>query len=326
MESEQPEIEAEQRADEADEKGEAKERQLQGAPVLPIRTVAQRTGVNPVTLRAWERRYGLLKPARTGKGHRLYSEDDVARIEEIIAWLARGVAAGKVRPLLDEGVKPEQGDSWSQQVQQTCAAVEKFAAAELQRQLQQLLATYPPSMVLDCWLVPVHRQLSRRQHFGSSVAQSFFWQLLIEQIAIGLRAGRQNLGQGGHGAHRKILLVGFAGGEQRVFAQLFAAALIATGFDTVFLGPDLNLAELRLAVEKLDADGVICYSHNALPMAVFADSLARALRVLPVPLWLAGGIVELQRRDLKKLVHDRNAALLPADTSAALAALREQLP
>lgn len=46
-------------------------------PLLPIREVARLTGVNPVTLRAWERRYGLVVPQRTGKGHRLYSEDQV---------------------------------------------------------------------------------------------------------------------------------------------------------------------------------------------------------------------------------------------------------
>lgn len=293
------------------------------AAALPIRDVAQRTGVNPVTLRAWERRYGLLKPARTGKGHRLYSEGDVARIEEILAWLARGVAIGKVRPLLDEGAEPEELDSWGRQARQTCDAVDKFAAGELRRQLEQLLATYPLPLILDRWLVPVHRQLNRRQRFGSSVAQSFFWQLLTEQLSIGLRAGRKNLRQ--DGVYRRVLLVGFSGGEQRVFAQLFGAALIAAGFDAVPLGPDLDLAELALAVEKLGADGVICYSHNALPMAVFADSLERALRILPVPLWFAGGIVDLQRRDLRKLVRDRNAALLPANTAAALAALREQL-
>ena len=41
------------------------------AGYFPIRVVSQRTGVNSVTLRAWERRYGLLKPLRTPKGHRL---------------------------------------------------------------------------------------------------------------------------------------------------------------------------------------------------------------------------------------------------------------
>ena len=38
----------------------------------PIREVARITGVNAVTLRAWERRYGLIVPHRTAKGHRLF--------------------------------------------------------------------------------------------------------------------------------------------------------------------------------------------------------------------------------------------------------------
>ncbi|MFD1693141.1 MerR family transcriptional regulator [Azotobacter chroococcum] len=68
---------------------------------LPIREVARQTGVNPVTLRAWERRYGLILPRRTPKGHRLYNEAHVARIHAVLAWLNRGVAVGQVRDLLD---------------------------------------------------------------------------------------------------------------------------------------------------------------------------------------------------------------------------------
>ena len=42
--------------------------------LYPIRTVSSLTGVNSITLRAWERRYGLIKPVRTPKGHRLYTQ------------------------------------------------------------------------------------------------------------------------------------------------------------------------------------------------------------------------------------------------------------
>ena len=45
-----------------------------------IREVAELTGVKPVTLRAWQRRYNLIKPQRTDKGHRLYSEQDINEI------------------------------------------------------------------------------------------------------------------------------------------------------------------------------------------------------------------------------------------------------
>ena len=52
-------------------------------PCLQIGEVAERTGVTQRTLRFYEER-GLLKPpTRMEGGFRLYSEDDVARVEQI---------------------------------------------------------------------------------------------------------------------------------------------------------------------------------------------------------------------------------------------------
>lgn len=45
-----------------------------------IGEVAERCGINPVTLRAWQRRYGLLKPQRSEGGHRQFDEEDILRI------------------------------------------------------------------------------------------------------------------------------------------------------------------------------------------------------------------------------------------------------
>ena len=70
---------------------------------LPIREVSRSTGINAVTLRAWERRYGLIVPYRTPKGHRLYSPANLERIHAILAWLARRPRAvtldGRRQPL-----------------------------------------------------------------------------------------------------------------------------------------------------------------------------------------------------------------------------------
>ena len=63
-----------------------------GEELFPIREVVRLTGVNPVTLRAWERRYGLIQPVRTEGGHRLYSQSDIEAIRSIVAWTERGVA------------------------------------------------------------------------------------------------------------------------------------------------------------------------------------------------------------------------------------------
>ncbi len=65
-----------------------------------IREVSEITGVKPVTLRAWQRRYNLVQPQRTAKGHRLYTDADIQTIRQIQSWLLKGVSIGKVSQLL----------------------------------------------------------------------------------------------------------------------------------------------------------------------------------------------------------------------------------
>ena len=61
---------------------------------------ARLCGINATTLRAWQRRYGLLKPLRTDGGHRLYSDDDVQQALKILDWVKKGVPVSQVKPLL----------------------------------------------------------------------------------------------------------------------------------------------------------------------------------------------------------------------------------
>jgi MerR family transcriptional regulator, light-induced transcriptional regulator len=78
-----------------------------GDGLFPIRHVCAETGINPVTLRAWERRYGLIRPLRTPKGHRLYSTEDIQRIRRILSLLEEGVAVSQVgRVLLHDAPAP----------------------------------------------------------------------------------------------------------------------------------------------------------------------------------------------------------------------------
>jgi len=72
-----------------------------------MRTVAKLTGVNPITLRAWERRYGLIKPIRTEKGHRLYRQQDIEDIQRITAMLELGVSIGQVPAMLEHAPRSE---------------------------------------------------------------------------------------------------------------------------------------------------------------------------------------------------------------------------
>ncbi|HOF64392.1 MAG TPA: MerR family transcriptional regulator [Dermatophilaceae bacterium] len=60
--------------------------------LVRIGELSRRTGVSDHTLRAWEHRYGLLRPHRTTGGFRLYSAADERRIRWMTALLNSGMS------------------------------------------------------------------------------------------------------------------------------------------------------------------------------------------------------------------------------------------
>ena len=70
--------------------------------LYPIREVSRLTGIKPITLRAWERRYGLVEPVRTPSGHRLYTENHLAIIKEAMMLVDTGLPISQVKAILTE--------------------------------------------------------------------------------------------------------------------------------------------------------------------------------------------------------------------------------
>ncbi|WP_303843840.1 MerR family transcriptional regulator [Aeromonas sobria] len=127
--------------------------------IYPIREVSRLTGVNAVTLRAWQRRYGLVQPARTEKGHRLYSELDIRQIGEILSWLERGVSIGQVKGLLSEPHAEPVSDHWQQTLEQFSQALLAFNQRKAEAELNDLLASYPFELVRSRILQPLVERL-----------------------------------------------------------------------------------------------------------------------------------------------------------------------
>lgn len=125
---------------------------LEREDLFPIREVSRLTGVNPVTLRAWERRYGLIEPTRTESGHRLYSMTEIERVRSIVEWIDRGVSVSKVGKILakteplkalshiisDDQVQADY-QQWQHQVKR---AVSAFDDLELDRVYGQIFSSY----------------------------------------------------------------------------------------------------------------------------------------------------------------------------------------
>jgi len=64
-------------------------------PVYNIKAVARLVNLLPVTLRAWERRYGLPSPLRGDQGYRLYSEYDLRTLRWLINQVEAGLSIGR---------------------------------------------------------------------------------------------------------------------------------------------------------------------------------------------------------------------------------------
>ena len=59
-------------------------------PVYNIKAISRLAGLLPVTLRAWERRYGLPQPQRGDQGYRYYSEHDL----RTLLWIKKQMESG----------------------------------------------------------------------------------------------------------------------------------------------------------------------------------------------------------------------------------------
>jgi DNA-binding transcriptional MerR regulator len=88
-------------------------------PLYPIREVSRLTGVNSITLRAWERRYDLIQPIRTDSGHRLYNQTHIDLIKQAVELTRQGVQISQVKSLLESksSVKvPAEVTSWRAEI------------------------------------------------------------------------------------------------------------------------------------------------------------------------------------------------------------------
>lgn len=223
------------------------------ADTVPIREISRVTGVNTVTLRAWERRYGLLIPQRTTKGHRLYSRTDIERVKEIQLWLGRGLAISKVKALLaDEQrgeVVPEIDSIWLQLAQQIQAAITAFKRNQLERLIEDTFALYPIPMIADYLLMPLLVEL-QGDDAGKPLRRAFFSGVLLEY----LQAAQNRQRQAAQGA--KILIVSAAPDESSLLPHALNYGLLVSQHQSEFLGY-LNAKESLLGAESLDAKIVV---------------------------------------------------------------------
>ena len=267
--------------------------------LLPIRTVSSLTGVNPVTLRAWERRYGLITPMRTPKGHRLYSSAEVETIRQVLELLDEGISISQVKPLLGRAMlvpKPVESDDvvdvWEAYRQKMLAAVENFDESALNRVYDDAMSLYTVDVVSRQLTSPVLRTLGKRwEERGIGIAEEHFFSVYLRS-KLYTRIHHLN-----HNADGPVLLLACLPGEyHEIGLLLFALSALDFGYRLLIIGVNTPLDQLPGILEKRPCAGIVLSSAFRPAPELLDLDLPELVRNVTVPVFV-GGITADEYRD-----------------------------
>jgi DNA-binding transcriptional MerR regulator len=270
--------------------------------LLPIRTVSILTGVNAVTIRAWERRYGLITPQRTPKGHRLYTHQDVEHIKQIVDLLKQGISVGHVKPLLDQSpddasTQPatDDGDSWKHYQDSMLDAIEKFDEPALDSSYNDALSLYPVDIVNQRLTTPLLRLLGERWSLREAgVAEEHFFSVYLRN-KLGTRIHHMN-----QRSHAPVLLLACLPGELHEIGLLFfALSAISNGYRVLILGANTPLQQIPAVLERKPCAGVILSSSAKPARGVIDSGLPELASHISVPVFVGGKAAESHRKALE---------------------------
>lgn len=254
---------------------------------IPIREISRLTGVNTVTLRAWERRYGLLKPLRTAKGHRLYRHEDVELVKKIQAWLARGLAIGKVSELLENGQQEnsiEVENIWTAYYQQLLAIIAELSPTKLDAFLNQLFAVYPVEIIADQLISPVLENLNQPT-FGNNIKKSIFVNRTCEYLFMLIQRQRQQANG------KRVAIIQLAGETNLLTATLLHYGLTMNQYRSEVIGL-ISVEEAVLAQQQLSLDALIVYNDSATSLSEFQKALSQLAQKITVSIVVGGNLSE----------------------------------
>lgn len=272
----------------------------QTAPALyPISTVSQITGVNVVTLRAWERRYKLIEPSRSEKGRRLYSDTDVQRIQTVQDMLAEGMTVSSAAEALrraetaDDTVQTPQGP-WPEYIDNMVSAIADFDDSRLDEQYTQVMSLYSVDTVTYRLLIPLLRVLGDRWESGEgSVAEEHFFSVFMRN-KLGARFHHRNLQNRG-----PRLLAACLPGENHEFGLLLFSLLAhSRGYRITLLGANLPLEEIPSVAERIDAAGVVLSGSITMDRLRLGESIGKLVADTDIPIFVGGASSEYCRDEI----------------------------
>ncbi|HEU5043568.1 MAG TPA: cobalamin B12-binding domain-containing protein [Nocardioidaceae bacterium] len=254
---------------------------------LRIGELARRTGVSPELLRAWELRYGLLRPARTAGGFRLYTTADENRVRRMRQLIADGLSAAEAARQADAvdeprpAVEPPVVEGIAAQLR---TALDRFDAPAAHAALDRLLASVSLDVVLADVLIPYLRDLGERWAARrASVGQEHFASNLLRGRLLALAR------DWGSGDGPAVLLACLPGEAHDLGLVIFGLLLSRRGWRVTFLGADTPLDTVEASVRAIRPTVIVLVTIAPDRLVAHADDVRRITALIPTAI---AGVVD----------------------------------
>jgi DNA-binding transcriptional MerR regulator/methylmalonyl-CoA mutase cobalamin-binding subunit len=282
-------------------------------PRHPIGVAEERTGLSADVIRAWERRYGAVEPARDGSGQRRYSDADVERLRQLrrateagrriseVARLGRDALGSLVSG--DEAARRAASGSGERgasrdRVEELESAALGLDGEALESGLRRALLELGFFQFAEEVAAPLLRRLGDGWHAGTvTVAQEHLATVSLRRVLEAVWSG--GLEEGGTGP--SLVVATLEGDRHEAGALIVAAVASLAGRRTVYLGADVPVPEAVSAAASTGATAV-CVSATYRGGRLGPTGLLRRLRsALPaaVDVYAGGPATEEIREDLE---------------------------
>lgn len=245
---------------------------MESTPRHPIKVAVRRTGLSAHTIRVWEKRYQAVVPERTSTNRRLYSDEDISRLQ----WLRRAVQAGqtigRIAQLpttelvklvrydheaapVDHVAEIGEGevDDPQEFLERALVDVQRLDTVSLQDQLVRASIALSQGHLLEGVIQPLMERVGQMWQEGNlRVACEHMASSVVRNLIGNLQSSYQVSEAAPH-----VIATTPAGQLHELGALLASVVTMSEGWNATFLGPNLPAEEIAGAAERKGARAVL---------------------------------------------------------------------
>ena len=265
-----------------------------------IKAVSKRTGLSAHVIRVWEKRYGAVKPTRTGTNRRLYSEEEVERLELLRHATRAGHNISQAAKLTTEKLRemaqpamaavrtpsvPVDDDADQPLVLDCIEHIRELDAPSLNRVLERGMVRLGHMGFLNRVAAPLSQRVGELWRTGELTAAHEHFLSAALRTFLGHSARQFPLSE----SAPNLVVATPTGQLHELGAVMVAAAAANLGWCVTYLGTSLPAAEIAGAAIQNKARAVALSLVYPEDDTALADELANLRRYLPAEIKIIAG-------------------------------------